>query len=195
MEYTLQKLQDDVMARLGESVQPSASCPGVEIPTVGDIIGKKIRSLLPMVGKRLIMEASSGELGGGKVMEATAALRLMPCKLYGAEIALPNDFLRLCSVKMKGWSHGLAAVVMPGEPGWSRQWSKEPGIAGCQERPRAYLVSEGGSVKIRAIGSAAESDSLEWLYGWQVPEVGSDGKFHFPDMLYPELIRDLILKF
>lgn len=179
------------MARLGENAQPQASHPGIDIPTVEDIIGIKLKSQLPAVGKRLIEEAPVHALGGGEEIDVSVKMRLMPCGLYAAELALPENFVRLCSVKMACWRRGVSDIVMPDDPGWSRQWSTEAGIAGSPHMPRIYMVMNGGGVKLRALGSETESDSLEGLYGWLVPEVGDDGTFHFPATLYPALLDTL----
>ncbi len=191
MIYSLQKLQCDVLARLGETVQSPTSHPELGLPAADEIIAQKLRIGLPDVGKRLIEEASLAELGGSEAIETAISMRRMPCGLYAAEMTLPSDLVRICSVKMRSWAHGISGIFMPQDAGWYRQWSSEPGIAGCMERPQAYLIVE-NAIKIRALGSESPSDNLESLSGWKMPEVDEDGNFRFPSSLYPALVGSII---
>ncbi len=193
MKYTLQKLQGDVMARLGEIVRPQCLMSEVQasagIPCPEDVVALKIRSLLPGVGLKLIREAPLDMLEGGVVgVSRELSMRLMPCGLYAAECLLPDAFLRLTSVKMVGWQHSVSSLILPGSAEWSRQWSPETGIAGCQERPMAYLASSANGRLLRLLGSESEGDALEWLCGWSVPDVDMEGNFDFPEALYGDLI-------
>lgn len=51
------------------------------------------------------------------------------------EIALPHDFLRLMTFKMSDWDYGVTAMVREGEPLYSRQYTRFPGIRGNPQRP------------------------------------------------------------
>ena len=194
MKYSLQTLQADVMARLGEIARPqdlSQSQTALsDVPWPEDIISVKVRSLLPEVGSGLIRETPLGLLGypvgGASGFQVT--MKEMPCGLYGAEVRLPAGFLRLASVRMSGWRGSVCSLIVPGMSDWSRQWSSHPGIAGCPEWPRAYLDSDGGGMFLRLVGSETAGDTLEWLRMWTVPEVDDVGAFDFPEMLYPELV-------
>ena len=184
MVYTIERLQKEVSARLGEiSVTPtSISASGV--PTPAEIVAAKIKSMLPEEGSKLIKGASADELGCGIEMEVTVATsKLMTCGLYAIEIELPEDFLRLVSLKMAGWERSVGRLILPTMPEWECQWSEEPGIAGSPQRPRAYMD---GKI-LRAIGSQ-ENDSTESMYGWRIPVADTDGNFDFPAGLYPDLL-------
>ncbi|MDE6633100.1 MAG: hypothetical protein K2K23_08895 [Muribaculaceae bacterium] len=175
------------MVRLGEISRSQTSVAATDIPAPADIVAAKAAALLPEVGAKLIVEASRSLLEGGVDMEAEVAFRLMPCGLHAAEIRLPEEFLALTSLKMSGWERSVSRLVLPDEADWDCQWSEEPGIAGCQARPRVYLD---GNV-LRAIGDGADA-AIEWLRGWKIPSPGSDGKFHFPASLYPALVGGII---
>ncbi|MDE6023215.1 MAG: hypothetical protein K2G13_06905, partial [Muribaculaceae bacterium] len=108
------------MARLGECIQSPASHPELGLPVVDEIIAQKLKRELPLVGKRMIADASVAELGGGETFETEITMRLMPCGLYGAEIILPHDLVRICSLKMSSWTHGVSEIVKPEDPGWER---------------------------------------------------------------------------
>ncbi len=184
MNYTLSQLVADVMGRVGETAEPSPSA----IPGPGDIIALKVESLLPEVGERLLREAPIAMLGGGMPIEAEATSRLMPCGLYAAEVAVPEDFVRFVSAKMVGWERGVERIVCAGDAEWSCQWSEEAGIAGCAARPRGYMVVSDAGRVVRLMGCASPDSELELLRGWVTPHAP---EFHFPSALYPRLITEI----
>lgn len=192
MVYTLDRLQRDVMARLGENTRPPASYDGLDIPSPVDVIGRKISSLLPEIGTKLIKDAPADNLGAGEPVELVVSMRKMPCGLYAGEVGLPEDYLRLVSVKMAGWSRCVTQVIRSADMEWSRQWSEEPGIAGCPDAPRAYLVCEEDGLKLLLIGSEDGVDSLDLLRVCRAPSPAADGTFHFPSSLYPPLISEIV---
>lgn len=197
MRYTLHRLQTDVMARLGETVRPQGLLSAAGVPWPEDIIGVKVASLLGELGSRLLQEADCGlscPRDVGIPSGVLAVLKRMPCGLYGAEVRLPEMFLRLVSVKMAGWRRSVCGLVSPGSAEWSRQWSPEPGIAGSPERPRAYLDSDGEGMLLRLLGSVDSSDTLESLGIWIVPSAGEDGGFDFPETLYAALVGAIAAK-
>ncbi len=180
---TLHQLQTDVLKRLGEIPGPLSSFPTPNVPGPEDIIALKIETLLPEVGGRLLREASMEMLGSGIPIEAEVTARLMPCRLYAAEVSLPDDFVRLTAVRLVGWERGIGQVIMPGDAGWECQWSPEPGIAGSPSRPRAYLDAG----VLRLIGTE-EAPALVSLRGWCLPK---GPEFEFPEPLYPDLVKEL----
>lgn len=195
MRFSLHRLTADVMARLGETTRAPAQLsafPGVPWPE--DVISVKVASLLGEVGAALIMDAPRERLGSGLRNGIEPGMRLMPCGLYGAEIRLPVGFLCLMSVRMSGWARSVETLIYPGTPEWSRQWSREAGIAGCPGRPLAYLDRDGDGLMIRVIGSEDPDDSLLWLSLWRVPAVDEEGGFDFPEALYAGLVAGVAEK-
>ena len=180
------------MARLGEIARPQNALPSqpalAAVPWPEDIIGRKVTYLLGEIGSKSIKEAPAEWLSGAPAISAgEVGMRMMPCGLYGAEVRLPEGFLRLTSVKMAGWSRSVCSLIIPGSAEWCRQWSAETGISGCHARPRAYLDCGGDGFFLRLLGSECADDSLEWLCGWCVPAVDEEGFFEFPEGLYSEL--------
>ncbi len=191
MRYNLQQLVSDVMARLGEIARPQSQLGDMGIPWPEDIVALRDGAVLGGVGARLILESPLEHLGAGMPVEEVATMRSMPCGLYGAEVRLPEGFLRLVSVKMAGWCKGENAVYAPGTTDWNRQWSSFQGIAGCPEAPRCYIDSDGAGMVLRCLGSHDVDDTLEWLRVWTVPVVNELGEFEFPEALYPQLVLSL----
>ncbi len=184
MNYTLQRLISDVMGRVGETAQPSPSA----IPGPGDIIALRVESLLPEIGKRLLLEAPLAMLGEGIPLEAEATSRLMPCGLYAAEVAMPEDFVRFVSAKMEGWGRSVERIICAVDAEWGCQWSEEEGIAGCAARPRAFMVVSEAGRSLRLMGTVSASATIEWLRVWVTPYAP---EFHFPTALYPQLIKEI----
>lgn len=170
MTYNIDTLIQDVSARVGE---------------VADEVAHMIAEMLPAVGAFIIREASIERLSGGVPITSETTSRLMPCGLYAVEAALPEDFLRLVSVKIPGWLRPANSLILPGDAAWECQWSAEPGIAGSPERPRAYLDCGGAGSILRLIGSGDNDTALEYLRVLTIP-VAPD--FDFPEQLYPELV-------
>lgn len=189
MFYTLQQLQGDVMARLGELGTPLSSLPASVVPGPAEVVARKIESILPEAGARILREAPHELLGGGVLIEVEMTTRLMPCGLYAGEAVISDDFLRLVSVMMSDWSRSAHILDLPGSPDWERQWSSEPGIAGCPCCPRAYLDRYGEGLLLRVVGSDDSAATLEWLRGWCLPKPPA---FHFPLQLYQSLISEII---
>lgn len=197
MKFGFHTLQAEIMARLGEIARPQGQSQSQtelsDVPWPEDIIGVKVRSLLPEVGAGLIKEAPCVAPGCpvGGLSGCPVAMKEMPCGLYGAEVRMPEGFLRLVSVKMSGWRGSVYSLIRPEMSDWNRQWSPHPGIAGCAEWPRAYLDSDGEGLLLRLVGSLTSEESLEWLQIWTVPEVDDLGEFDFPEALYPELVGSI----
>lgn len=200
MRYGIETLISDVMARLGEFPRPQQSLPALSsgsgsslsgIPGPQDVVALKVRSLLPEVGSRLIREAEVLPPPEEAPESRTCVPSLMPCGLYAAELQLPEDFLRLGSVKMGEWRHSVSEAAGPNDSGWECQWSSEPGIAGCPTRPRAYLDSGSAGLLLRLVGSEGGEDALEWLRVWRIPVADEEGRFRFPAVIYPELVSAL----
>lgn len=192
MIYDIAGLTCDVMARLGEKRQ---ICGGMPFTTIAEAVELKVKSLLPPVGKRLMVGAPVLDCGGWKTSVICGDLEVtmlkMPCGLYACDIPLPEDAVRILSVRMEGWTRSATRVILPDDPDWECQWSAEPGIAGCPERPQAYLQSE-DPLRLRCLGSESADDALATLLFLQIPNPDEDGKFRFPAALYPELISEIV---
>ncbi len=189
MTFTLERLLCDVCALLGESSLQPQSDGGTEIPAPGEILGRMVTVLLPRVGSRLIREALPEQLCGGETVEVQMHTKVARCGLYSADIPLPAGFLRLVSVRMGEWKREVCRIFGPGDQEWSRQWSEEPGIAGCPQSPHAYLSHYGEGAVLRLIGSEEAGDSPLWFRCCFVPLPDEEGVFTFPAALYGELVE------
>ena len=188
MICSIERLKTDVLAWLGEMAREEGSLSPAFAPGPADVVAMKVEALLPEIGSSLIRHAPQCSLGSGVEVGCGASMRVMPCGLYAAEVRMPVGFLRLVSARMSGWRSAVVRTELPDSAGWNRQWSAEPGIAGCPERPAAYLDRDAGGLLLRVIGSPGPDDTLSWLRVLTVPYAGGEGTFDFPGALYPELV-------
>ena len=187
MEYTIERLESDVKARLGEISRPQPAFSDSGIMSPADVISIKVVKSLAEVGSRLILDAPLELLQGGVELLVETQMRIMPCGLYGAELILPAGFLRLISMRMAAWSRSVRHLILPGSAEWECQWSAEEGIAGCPERPRAYLDAG----LIRVVGSPSDTDTLASFRCCNIPSPDTEGRFSYPDPLYPSLVASI----
>lgn len=193
MRYSVERLCADVMARLGEIARPHGLSSACAVPWPEDIIHAKCLSLLPGEGASLIREAPVALLGAGLAC-GDIIMRKMPSGMYAAEVRIPEGFLRMVSARMGEWRGSVRTLILPESAEWARQWSAQPGIAGCPERPCAYLDSDGEGRLVRLVGSVGAGDALEWMGVWCVPVGDEEGGFDFPGALYAELVGRIAWK-
>lgn len=177
------------MALLGENSQQRPALSGVDVPGTYGMLTLKIKNLLPACGRQLLAEASPQQLAGGEETEPECVIRRMPCGLDAADMPLPADTVRVASLECAGWTGDVTSVITPESDAWRRQWSKEPGIAGCAARPMAYLGPTAAGLRLRVIPYISATPPLLTL--WRVPIPDSATNFHFPESLYPDLVKEI----
>lgn len=191
MIFTLSQLIDDLLAWMGEAA-PAASPAGIsgamDVPTA---LRRKASVLLPAVGSLLILEAPAAMLPGAEHYAGNVELRRAGCGLYAADLSLPEDMVRIVSVKMAGWNRTLERFEEADSAAYGCQWSQHPAIAGNPDRPKGYLRHGNGGRILTVIGSVGAGDAPEHLLLWRVPKVDVGGSFRFPAPLYPELVEKL----
>lgn len=186
MEYTVSQLCDDVLASLGEMRDDVSDS---DVLSMARILERKIAAMLPEAGARLMRESPHELLGGAETLAgAETSVRRMESGLYALDIMLPEDFLRLVEVRLSGWKRAVHDVSVPGTPLFSCQWSREPAIAGCPEKPRAYMSASGAGWRLTAAAVGSVSPEVESLLVWRIPRADSLGRFLFPSALYPGLV-------
>ena len=190
MNCSLDRLTADVMERLGE--QPgSLPAAFAGAPSPCEVFAMRIRGLLPSAGRDLLEEAPAAMLAGAPSVVSVPDMRMMPCGLYAAILPLPEGFARLVSLRMESWTRAVCSCILPDSGEWERQYSREPGIAGCGCRPQAYLADGPSGLTLTAFGSDLPDDRLSHLLFWPTPEPDADGHFCFPSALYPALVTAL----
>lgn len=189
MEYALSGVLGDVLRRLGETAGAEMQA---DIFAPAEALRLKIISLLPAVGRRLIAGATADMLGGAENLKVESRMRKAACGLHACLIPLPPDFVRLVSLRMRGWRRSVNELTVPESDAYQRQWSEEAGIAGSPSRPMAYLCHEAGGPVIEAVGSVTAEDEAEHCLIWRAPAVGADGNFSFPAALYDGLVDSLV---
>lgn len=193
---TLQQLQADVMALLGENARQRDALAGVDVPGTVGMLSARIKRLLPVCGKILLQDAPQHLLGGGEPLTPPFSTCLMPCGLYAVDMELAADTLRIAEIRLKEWARGVSDVFTPDQDGWRRQWSREPGIAGSPANPLAYMSPSSAGILVRAIGvSAPPADTASYpsLTVWRIPAADESDYFSFPAHLFPDLVNKIAL--
>lgn len=201
MQYTIVRLQTDVMALSGENPRQLESFGATSGIWTYDAHSLRIRALLPICGRTLLSEASRQLLGGGEEMTPQYTCKKMPCGLYAVDIELPATTVRIVSIYIPGWERDLSKLITPDSAEWNRQWSAEPCIAGCSSNPIAYIDASTGGIRLRAMSIdkpfAQEAEYDDENSGkplvavWKLPEVDEDDNFQFPEGIYMELVREI----
>lgn len=197
MQYAITKLLSDVMALSGETPRRRESLAAIEVPWTSDSLAMRIEALLPICGKEVLLEAAPHSLGGGESTTPAFTCRLMPCGLYAVDLRLPADTVRIVSLTLPGWKREVTRVIKSDSAEWTRQWSREAAIAGCPEKPMAYLGASEAGIMLRSLGIERPIAVSEGAGGavaasprvviWRVPGVDGEGNFCFPEGLYSEL--------
>lgn len=189
MTFTLQETVESVLARLG--MDPAPALPSaVSSCSDSDIVRDAVRAMLPSMGG-VVAEASADDVMDGDDISPEVTFTEMPCGLFAAVMRLDADVVRVCSVKMRGWSRPVAAVAPVSSPSAARLWSPEAGIAGSPSNPSAYLTAGPSGLTLHAMASSDRSDTLEYLKVWKTPTVTPDGRYSFPARLHPLLLDRL----
>lgn len=133
--------------------------------------------------RRIAMEASPGELTP-KPISGSISWRLCGSRWIGS-LPLPQDWLRICCLRLHGWKKSVREVSMSGDEEYWRRWSAFGELAGSTDAPRIYLA-EGADMPSLEIhcGSSPDDTVAEGLYisrpAWE------DGLL--PEYLAPALI-------
>lgn len=189
MTFTLQDTAAAVLARLGMASEGGLPAT-VSSASDADIVSAAIRAMLPSTGG-MVAEASADDVMDGDEISPEVTFTETPCGLLDAVMHLDADVIRVCAVKMKGWSRPVAETAPASSPAAARIWSKEPGIAGSPLNPAAYLTAGPSGLTLHAMASADRTDALEYLKVWKTPSVTPDGRYSFPARLHPLLIDRL----
>lgn len=189
MTFTLQDTVAAVLARLGMD-RGTGLTSATSSPSDADIVSDAIRAMLPSTGG-MVAEASADDVMDGDDISPEVTFVETPCGLFAAVMPLGPDVVRICTVKMKGWSRPVASVTPSSSPAAARIWSPEQGIAGSPSNPAAYLTAGPSGLTLHAMASADRADRLEYLKVWKTPSVTPDGRYSFPARLHPLLIDRL----
>lgn len=149
-------------------------------------IEERVRILAPGILADLIREADLMELSEFKGIEGNPSID----KSGVVTLELPDDFLRLVSIRMSDWEWPVMTVTSPDSPIYEMQRSSWCGIRGNQQRPVAILCYEGEKRYLK-LYSSNEGSSVELALYMPRPEVSADDSIAIPNMLAGPLIRQI----
>ena len=128
-ETTIRQLAGEVATILGDAL--ALECQPEESPFPD--IENRVRILAPGILSSLLMESP---------LDLSGAAKPFPGKVEtdsdnSATIPLPDDFLRLAIIRLKGWKRPVFRLTSPAGPEGARQNCKWSGIRGNPDRPVA----------------------------------------------------------
>lgn len=187
MECSLPDLLADVLALLGENAE-SPIAPLFPEASPHAAIGRKVAALLPGVGATLIADAPQEAIADSPTFLLPAQKTLMPSGGYAAGSLLPAGFLRLCSVRLECWQRDAGGVIFSDSPSIRRLWNPEPGIAGAQKFPMAYILPGTSGLQLFAMAAPDGREEKIIVKCWTIPAPDAEGIFRFPHALYNKLV-------
>lgn len=182
-EVTVKQLASDVAAVLGESLALDCHPEESPFPDMED----RVRILAPEVLNNLISDSPLCRLCDAVSFPGTVKRD----ENGDGKLELPDDFMRLVSVRMSDWKYPVTEISEPGHPKSLMQTSKWPGIKGNPERPVVTMETEASGKKVLHLYSSAGSATLSSFLYIPRPEVSSTGILSVPVELYPSLVLRL----
>ena len=104
---------------------------------------------------------------------------------YVGEMVLPDDMLRILSVKVEGWNRP-AEIISESDDAYKYQNCKY-GVRGNPERPIAAIVNTANGKSIELYTSKKNDATLAFIYV-QVPSITTEQKISLPSVLKDSIL-------
>lgn len=182
MRIKVLELAETVATLLGETL--ALECRPEESPFPG--IAERVSILAPSLLTTILSEAPIEKLSGFKSVTSSVNIDSAGC----VTIKLPDDFLRLASVKMSDWARPVTEITPPDSKCMPYQYSRWEGVRGNQWKPVATIETESEG-KVMKLYSSREGAKLDRFIYLPVPKIDSDGCIDIPDSLLPEITNRL----
>ena len=180
MYFPIKQLASDVAAILGESL--ASDCPPEE--THFPFIEERVRLMSPLILEELLMQAEVEELCEVKSLNVSVTVD----SLGMVTIVLPDDFLRLVSVKMSDWKRQVCHITPSDSEHYLWQTSRWEGIRGSPERPLALLGRNLSGERCMRLFSSGQDASLDHLLYIARPKLYPSDLLEVPDNFYNILV-------
>lgn len=178
----ISELADAAAALLGETL--ARECRPADSPFPD--IEERTRLLAPGLLANLITEAPLERLSGYKNFDNPVEI----ANTGEATLRLPDDFLRLVSIRMSDWSCDITEPTPASGDILKRQKSRWTGVRGNPERPVA-IISFSDSGRCLKLYSSKPGAVLGWGYYMAMPSVAADDSLEVPPSLYSPLLQRL----
>ena len=183
IEITIQKMASDVAALLGETLAEESHPEESPFPRLAD----RVRILAPGLLAKLILEATPDSFTGGDPITATP----VPGENGSGWLKLPNDFLRLVSIRVSSWKRSVTEITSRGDPDSLRQESEWTGIRGSRTRPVVTSCFDADGNRCLWLHPFETGDMVE--HALYLPMPSRDASIlRLPKLLHPALLSTLI---
>ena len=168
---------------LGEALEIECETEESPFPCIED----RVRILAPGILRDILTEAPLSLIEGFKPLTGSPVINSSGM----VELPLPDDFLRLVSVRMSDWKTSVTELLTTGSKDWSLQTSRWRGIRGNPERPVAFIdYNTSGKRVLKCFSSGNEATLSTGLYV-AMPKFDSGGNMEVPDALKYDLATRL----
>lgn len=163
---------------------------------IKDSIPRAIRFILQSAPLYLIDTSTDGTAAAKKTGDNDNLTLSAQGDGYVGKFKLPDDFLRLVSVRMESWKRNARGITEDDEE-YSQQLSVFAGIRGNASNPIAAVV-QGSDGLYMELYSCTQKDTLQWFRYIAMPDIdtsndGSDASKTEADISIPTKLVDAII--
>ena len=183
MQKRIEEIAADVACMLGESLVLECEPEESPFPGLASRIGLLARECLAT----LLLESPKSMLDGWKPLRGELT---HDAATGTATMALPEDFLRLGSVKYSGWKKSVDEITDTGDVEVAIARGLWPGIGVNEWRPLA-TIEPGEDGRVLRLYGCPEAGTLEHGLYMPMPALSGD-TLEVPAALYGRLCREVV---
>ncbi|MCH5227308.1 MAG: hypothetical protein J1F16_05770 [Muribaculaceae bacterium] len=183
-KVSISRLADDVKTVVGDSLLDICLPEDSPFPDMEN----RVRVLAPGLLADILITAPFYDVGGVKNFSGPIETDKTGC----VTMPLPDDFLKLVSIKMSDWQRAVSEITDSQSPKALQQGSRFPGIRGTPQRPVVILEGDAGGKLVVKMYSSTKGATLESACYISRPEVDSSDMIEVPPGVYHQLVMALV---
>lgn len=183
---TVKELANQVATLLGEAIGIDSIMADSPFPDIEN----RVRLMAPGILSDLLLELPASELPSS--FPITTKLTVEPNGV--AKLNLPDDFMRLVSIKFSDWKRAVTEITTDADC-LAMQASGIEGIMGSPERPVALIDVDPFGMKQLKLFSTDSEARLEHAFYVPVPKPDSSGSLSYPEILHHRLLERMLKHF
>lgn len=158
--YQVSQLKEKIRVALDENMSSTALAELGDIDTLS--LDELIESKIEDAARIVVQEAPLSLLSDMTTPYTT--MSVSATAPYKATVDLPDDFLRLASIKLRSWPYAVYEVLPSDAPLYIQAHSPY-GVVGTKDRPLVFM-SVGANAKktLELFSASGSSDTLSCLY-------------------------------
>lgn len=180
MIYQRQRIVADVLAAIDQECSAGVRDDETGALTVADIASGKIED-----AARMVMISAPAN-----TIDTAVHIHDTPVSDGSGNwrVSLPDDYLRLVSVRLSDWERPVTDAITPSHPRYRHLRSRLPGLRGTPSRPAASVERTHNSLTLTLYGSRAVAPELiEGLIAL-TPRFDRSGGIDLPAQLYRAVV-------